>query len=975
MIDADTDVMPQAWIDSMRSDANAELSVARSLYDSAVQDMRDRLSDDLDKVASVYRDAVAVMQGDNTHDLAMADAAMTSVSNRLRAANQRDLSVAYSALTDLGGTPPFLTNYVNAALDRGSGAQDAIDNLYAPRGQLTDMASPVDPFTLSAQSTAGMITATARIDLSSLIPTAPAPEATPCPAPSSYASPISVSISPPPPPPLVLVPGSPVPTPPPPPPPPIYVGGSPTTITTDIGDAYTTTAVPPPPLPPPPPVVSIITIPTPVPTPVPPTPEARAATAAYVTRADAPIAPHAGTSWADPDKCRLLAAVAGLAPDRPDLAAGVDTVLRGIVGAMADASASLGLFGGTISIANTVVSQIANVLPMVVTTLGSLTNLASVDSPPIAIASLEAIGITGWLDRITGSNFGYLSQGVLYDLQWSAPQYIPGQGELDTLLLHKWIDKGAWTCYTRALGNIPELRDAIIYDSHVKPGVNEEVLLENRGFSAPADTDAALSHLGVVDDRAKAAFRELAKFVPATQDLVRFMVRDAFDPQAIKLGQLDKDFADKFLNSPDALRIAKANGVTSEDMLRFWTSHWNQPSAYQIAEGLHRLRPGRTPDGVEPVTLDVARETLEIDDMAPAWVPRILANSYSVIPRHDVQQWYTDGIIADQEAIERLQDCGYNLADSTRMVDAWKWHRAEARASRDHGWTRDKILSEYKGGALQKSQALLLLSDLNADPQESVDALVAADGLRRVEAVNECISAVKSRYFRGEFEAAGATQLLTLMGLDGEQVDAIVQGWTCELFGRAKQPTLMLLRKWYHRGIIDADELHERLTNLRYSDDDATKIVTEMTLTEIESQNKRIEAAAKAALTAKNKNDAARDKSAKAAQAAMDKAAAAEQRKVDKAAAARKKYDDAVAKAEGKIESAEEAAAKAEAKAEAAQAKAVQREEAKREKAQSKLDAASVPDAATTPLDTTSGDAQPSTPTGTDGANASQGTA
>jgi len=578
----------------------------------------------------------------------------------------------------------------------------------------------------------------------------------------------------------------------------------------------------------------------------------------------------------------------------------------------------------------------------------------------IVASALAPLAVTSWCERITGAPFEYLSQGLKYDLQWAAPQYLPSQAEVDDLYTLKRIDDGLWECWTRANGNIPEHRRMVRDTRNTRPDVREEVLLEMRGSQSADDLKFRMERLGVTDQRDVTAYRELMKFIPGPSDLIRFMVRDSFDPQAVADNGYMEDFGPKFAASPEAQALAKAQGVDEKTMALFWAAHWNIPSYTQLSEMLHRLRPGRTPPGVKAVAAEDVKKALQVDDYAPAWVERMMAVSYNTITRTDLLQWYVNGSIERAELIERLMDTGYNEADATEIVRNWDFEVANRRSNRARTWTRDRIVKAYVAGTLDRIDAMKLLLKTIPDPAEVTDVLDEADLIRLTQQRDKCIRSWRARYMKGEFDLATIKRQLRLMGLDELQADNLADGWLCELTSRSKVQSLTVLSRWYRRGLIDLPDIRRRLLNLQYTAADAERAIYNMVLTEQERRT----AQAKSALKERIAEFTRRNRLSKDAQREFEGELAALERmakdRADEAKAAAKELEKAKA-------AAVKAAAKVKADAEKAEKATIQQsldaaEEEKRSGRQDRTGPGS--DTNALPPLTTIGDDQPSEPNG-----------
>jgi hypothetical protein len=830
---------------SLRDEANGYLATAKALGDSVIVDLKLRATSALESAASSYRDTTAILEGQAESALGRASVAINGVVARIRKQIDDNLKTVYASTASIGGTPYTTMPFIEESLKRGDGVQDAIDQIFVPRGQLTDSYDPVKPFEMREEPTCP-VPATITVNPITLPGT---PE---CPAGST----INITV--------------PMPPPPPPPPPRMYMKGEeprepyrgpPLTLGTLPSEEehrlylelklkleeeerrkesyiHPSTDFKQPDGKPAPPVAAV--------------PEKK--DSPNTMGMSVPGASDNQLSWSNLERCASLY-------NKPTEPFNIDVVKaewkadakalgEKITGPRrADDGIGAGIFNAVSDLIEFVMTNAGEFAADLLGAGALLSGFESVRDGKTATSSTIALSVMNWLQRLTAGPFDYLSQGRLYDLQHSAPQYLPSQVEVDALFTASKIDESLWNCWTRAHGNIPEHRKLLLPMQENRPGVLEDIALRNRGVINDETLNARLRANGVKSEENQNAYKELARFWPGASDLIRFMLRDVFDLRAVEAGNYDDEFTTKFTNSEDAQRIAKANGI-SEDMMRyFWRAHWNIPSYTQLTECLHRLREGRTPDGVKPVSIDQVREALKIDDMAPAWVERLIAISYNPITRTDLLQWFTNGSIDAKEVVERLQDTGYTAADSQRIVDAWDLEVRNRKSNRARTWTRLRITREYVDGTITAAIAAKLLAKTINSAEEIQSIIEEADTIREANSKKVCIKAMRKRYLQGEFNEEELRMELTVMGMDGDQAMSFARAWTCVLRSMDKQPTIGMLKDWFHRGSITKDEIYERLINLRFKPPDAENIILSMILTEDERRRSAFKSAFNERLT------------------------------------------------------------------------------------------------------------------------------
>lgn len=434
----------------------------------------------------------------------------------------------------------------------------------------------------------------------------------------------------------------------------------------------------------------------------------------------------------------------------------------------------------------------------------------------------------------------YLAQGYMYDLQYSAPQFLPTQAEVDALRLSNEINQELWECLTKANGNHLWARELVLRAKRNRAPVSDLISLWRRGsLTDVALTDYA-SQVGVMNNTDLEIMKLASEFIPPYSDIIRMMVRDANDKTTVDAFELDTGFTDKY--GGQLREWARAQGI-SDDVFRFlWRSHWQLPSPTQLYQMLHRLRPGKP--GVEaPVDADLVKKTLLANDLSPTFVDRLMSVSYNTLTRTDLLQFFTNGSIGKLEVVSRLQDTGYTREDAKAIADAWEVEVANRRQNRARLFTRNNTVRAYIAGEVSIDRAKAILSRSIPEESQVLEILEDADEMRRVVRRRKCIKAIRRKRITGEIDEMQSRRELVAQGVEPLHASEIAEGWTCEIVSMSKEPTVSQMTKWFLEGIIGPDEFTRRLINLRYSREDAKRIMDTVVLQENKRRAKQMQAA------------------------------------------------------------------------------------------------------------------------------------
>lgn len=465
-----------------------------------------------------------------------------------------------------------------------------------------------------------------------------------------------------------------------------------------------------------------------------------------------------------------------------------------------------------------------------------------------------AVGTAEKIQADSGIPMGLIARPLAYLLNTLHATEIPSSEQLDAMRLTGRIDKARWTCLQKAHGNDTNLREVYFSTLHPVPTPDDIERLRLREQVSEAEARQLYQRQGITEpDRIKWQ-QELAKFVPGPADLVRFMVRDAFDPQVVTDFQLDKDFGQKFYgpggadNPGPAAKWALAQGMT-EDQFRFWWySHWDIPSNTALYECLHRLRPDRPeriawvelatnkgPDearkalGPEPIKVTEAdvQRAMEVNDMAPQWVRALMAVSYRPMSRTEAINAYMSNVWNDEQLYHNFRDNGSDEPTAREQVRLQGIARARRLANVTGVWSIRKVMNAYRAGTITRRNADLILEPLIVDAVQRNALFQSADLEISSQRRARELARWRRAFFVGEIDEPTARQKLRAFGLDMVREDEILATWDADRLGRYREPSARQILQWQQVGIIIPEDALDRLLRLGYSMTDAQRMVTQ----------------------------------------------------------------------------------------------------------------------------------------------------
>lgn len=420
-----------------------------------------------------------------------------------------------------------------------------------------------------------------------------------------------------------------------------------------------------------------------------------------------------------------------------------------------------------------------------------------------------------------------VTQPNVYAMNYLCPVLIPTGAELNSLRSRGIITDTQWLVGVKANNLCPDWQEKIVDGLQQVPSLGEIQTAWRRGLIDNDTYDYYMQRQGVRNQDDAEVFFRLSEFVPGPSDLVRFMVRDVFDPTVIADQELDAEFTDKFQGQ--AVEWAQAQGMDADTFRKFWESHWQYPSNTQLYEMLHRLRKDTTVPGTaetaKQVTTDEILKVLGINDISPVWRARLAAISYRPLTRVDVRRAFELGLL-DREAVkDSYLDQGYDPTNAERLTQFAETDSLPKRAKRVGNAGATEVLKWYRSRYIDRERATTLLRQSGIKEEYITKFLDTEDARRNADFKKVTSAALKKRFMSGEFSTAEINTQLTNLGFDPANTGEIVYEWTQIRDAKYKAPTVSMLCDWWRRGLIEMSDFSTRVTNLGYSHLDAQRIV------------------------------------------------------------------------------------------------------------------------------------------------------
>lgn len=179
--------------------------------------------------------------------------------------------------------------------------------------------------------------------------------------------------------------------------------------------------------------------------------------------------------------------------------------------------------------------------------------------------------------------------------------------------------------------------------------------------------------------------------VPTLEDIIRFAVRDVFEPDVVARGRLDEGMP------PEFVKQAAQRGLSEEDTKFFWRAHWVFPSLLQSFEMFHRLFDNPNPE-IRFTRADM--DTLfNVADIAPGMRERLQAIAFRPIGRVDIRRFDALGIFGTGELrrtklIRAYRELGFSPTDAANQTE----FTIRLNDKDDKEFSRSQILELFRSG-------------------------------------------------------------------------------------------------------------------------------------------------------------------------------------------------------------------------------------------------------------------------------------
>lgn len=321
-----------------------------------------------------------------------------------------------------------------------------------------------------------------------------------------------------------------------------------------------------------------------------------------------------------------------------------------------------------------------------------------------------------------------------------------------------------------------------------------------RGDMSEGILDIHLGNLGYPVEE-KPMLKQLARWIPGAQDLIRMGVREAWDDKIASQFGYDADFPAQF-----GEWLTKSGG-SADWAKKYWRAHWNLPSVTQGYEMMHR-------NIISPTTLETL---LRVADYPTYWRDAMMKVSYNPLTRVDVRRMYGLGVLKRADVKRSYLDLGYDNTNAERMTEftvRYEDRLGESTPEKYRELTQAQIIRAYGRGLYNRQEAYNQLIELRYYPEDIEFLLNMSDFDKSITAIpdfsseyqRDVKSMVEKAYGTSLIDKSAAATMLKDIGLGDSDVDYTIAAVDYGVDQADKDTALDAIAKAYNvRAITKTD--------------------------------------------------------------------------------------------------------------------------------------------------------------------------
>lgn len=289
-----------------------------------------------------------------------------------------------------------------------------------------------------------------------------------------------------------------------------------------------------------------------------------------------------------------------------------------------------------------------------------------------------------------------------------------------------------------------------------------------------------------------------------------------------------KDLAQEWPTPTDALESRLVGQTTTDEAKTLYETFGGDPKYFQLLLDTRGEAPSPLELGVLANRGDIKWDGLGPDKTSfeqgfhegrwrDKWITAYRKLAEFRPPESTITLFLSHGVITDDQAADMLAKLGMTN-DTANMYIA----EAHLEAYSDYrGLAISSALTAYYEQLLTHDQTLAILIDLHVDPRAAEIQMEMQDVKRAFDAINNAVTRIRTLYAARKITLQTARDSLVTLGINGTQVEGIIQAWQIENSVNVKVLTETQIADAFYLGFMTEQEALDELGNLGYSEFDA----------------------------------------------------------------------------------------------------------------------------------------------------------
>ena len=294
-----------------------------------------------------------------------------------------------------------------------------------------------------------------------------------------------------------------------------------------------------------------------------------------------------------------------------------------------------------------------------------------------------------------------------------------------------------------------------------------------------------------------------------------------------------RELAQEWPTPTDALESRLVGQTTTEEALKLYTTFGGDPKYFDLLFNTRGEAPSPLELGVLANRGDIKWNGLGVTETSfeqgfhegrwrDKWIDAYRNLAHFRPPEGAITLFLSHGVIDAAQAADMYTKLGMDAATIKLYVD-----EAHLEAYSEYrGLATSAVLTAYYEQIITKEQATAILVDLHVDPKAAEIQIELQEIRRQFEAINNVVSRIRTLYAGRKITEATAKSSLTALGINGTQIDGIIQTWQLENSVNVKTLTEAQIADAFFYGFMTEDEALGELENIGYSEFDAWIILS-----------------------------------------------------------------------------------------------------------------------------------------------------